>query len=82
MIFSFGYIVAGFQGSPTQFHAITALTCFYMSSILTNWNPPDYPDLPNESNGLFIDKGIPALWVKITVTWINSILYIWTLLGK
>jgi hypothetical protein len=82
VIFSFGYVVAGFQGTPTQFHVITALTCFYMASVLTNWNPPDYSDLSNESNNLLIDKGIPALWVKISVTWINSLLYIWTLLGK
>lgn len=82
VIFSFGYIVAGFQGTPAQFHVITALTCFYMGSILTNWNPPNYSDFSDESSTLLIDKGIPALWVKISVTWINSLLYIWTLLGK
>lgn len=82
VIFSFGYLVAGFQGTPTQFHVITALACFYMASILTNWNPPDYSDFSNESSNLLIDKGIPALWVKISVTWINSLLYIWSLLGK
>ncbi|KAI8929913.1 serine incorporator/TMS membrane protein [Entophlyctis helioformis] len=62
------------------FHLVYALTAFYMASVFTNW---ESLSVASESGVdlLAVNKGQGAMWITIITSWINVLLFIWTLVA-
>jgi len=65
--------------SYSFFHFTFFLACFYVSMILTNWT------LMHHESGTQlwqpVDRGVVALWVRMTSSWLISVLFTWTLVA-
>ncbi|XP_074530062.1 serine incorporator 1 [Halichoeres trimaculatus] len=61
------------QYSYSFFHFMLFLASLYIMMTLTNWYSPDAD--------YTISSKWPAVWVKITSSWVCLILYVWTLLA-
>ncbi|XP_077316347.1 serine incorporator 3 [Lithobates pipiens] len=64
----------GVQYSYSFFHLMLCLASLYIMMTLTNWYSPD-ADLNT------ITSKWPAVWVKITSSWVCLLLYTWTLIA-
>ncbi|KAJ3298903.1 Serine incorporator 3 [Borealophlyctis nickersoniae] len=61
------------------FHFSFALAAFYMASVLTNWDKFVQGDQPGQT-AWELDKGVGGMWVKVATSWMDVVLYTWTLL--
>ncbi|KAF6029787.1 SERINC3 [Bugula neritina] len=58
------------------FHFMFMLASFYAMMTLTNWFQPEV------LNGVVqLSNSMPAMWVKISSSWVCFIIYIWTLIA-
>ncbi|XP_071616355.1 serine incorporator 3 [Heliangelus exortis] len=64
----------GVQYNYTFFHFMLFLASLYIMMTLTNWYSPD-ADFKTMTNKW------PAVWVKITSSWVCLLLYLWTLVA-
>uniref|UniRef100_H3B2J2 Serine incorporator 3 n=1 Tax=Latimeria chalumnae TaxID=7897 RepID=H3B2J2_LATCH len=64
----------GVQYSYSFFHFMLFLASLYIMMTLTNWYSPD-------SDFKTMTSKWPAVWVKITSSWVCLILYTWTLVA-
>ncbi|GCB79237.1 hypothetical protein scyTo_0018727, partial [Scyliorhinus torazame] len=60
------------QYSYSFFHFMLFLASLYIMMTLTNWYSPD-------ADYKTITSKWPAVWVKITSSWVCLLLYVWTL---
>ncbi|RKP20934.1 TMS membrane protein/tumor differentially expressed protein, partial [Rozella allomycis CSF55] len=59
------------------FHFAFVLAAFYMAAVITDWG---YPTLV-EGNTFVIKNNYAPVWVKICMSWLTSLLYLWTLVA-
>ncbi|XP_068890694.1 serine incorporator 3 [Aphelocoma coerulescens] len=64
----------GVQYSYTFFHFMLFLASLYIMMTLTNWYSPD-------ADFKTMTSKWPAVWVKITSSWVCLLLYLWTLVA-
>ncbi|XP_074867482.1 serine incorporator 3 [Carettochelys insculpta] len=64
----------GIQYSYAFFHFMLFLASLYIMMTLTNWYSPD-------ADFKTITSKWPAVWVKITSSWVCILLYLWTLVA-
>ncbi|XP_062949953.1 serine incorporator 3 [Cynocephalus volans] len=64
----------GVQYSYSFFHLMLCLASLYIMMTLTNWYSPD-AEFQNMTSKW------PAVWVKISSSWVCLLLYVWTLLA-
>ncbi|NXR09626.1 SERC3 protein, partial [Semnornis frantzii] len=64
----------GVQYSYTFFHFMLCLASLYIMMTLTNWYSPD-------ADFKTMTSKWPAVWVKITSSWLCLLLYLWTLVA-
>eukprot|EP00047_Mylnosiga_fluctuans_P001711 m.221575 g.221575 ORF g.221575 m.221575 type:complete len:445 (+) comp10611_c0_seq1:107-1441(+) len=63
--------------SWTFFHLVFALASLYMMMILTDWAV-----LKSSSDtGINIERGWPAVWVRMVSSWLVVLMYLWTLVA-
>ncbi|EGF77896.1 hypothetical protein BATDEDRAFT_35877 [Batrachochytrium dendrobatidis JAM81] len=62
------------------FHLIFILTAFYMASVFTNWSVFSISTVAGVDLSA-VDKGVGPMWVSVATSWINVLLYIWSLLA-
>lgn len=60
--------------SYSFFHFMLCLGALYVMMTLTNWYSPS-------SDFNTLNYNMPALWVKISSTWVCLALYVWTLVA-
>lgn len=66
----------------TWFHFTFVLASFYMSSVITNWvSLEQIAATATSTSFIDINSGYASAWVKITTSWANYVLYLWTLLA-
>ncbi|TPX43303.1 hypothetical protein SeMB42_g04766 [Synchytrium endobioticum] len=63
----------------TFFHFAFFMASFYMSGVVTNWSTLNKYNAHGDVSLITIEKGDGAMWVKVVTSWVNGILYIWTL---
>ncbi|TPX33217.1 hypothetical protein SmJEL517_g03825 [Synchytrium microbalum] len=61
------------------FHFAFLLASFFMASVVTNWGSLNQYDTTGNTVPIAIDKGYGAIWVKVVSSWVNVLLYMWTL---
>jgi len=59
------------------FHFMFFLASFYVMMTLTNW----YQPAAAEDGLIVLNNSLPAMWVKISSTWVCILIYAWTLLA-
>ncbi|EPY74192.1 serine incorporator 3 precursor [Camelus ferus] len=64
----------GVQYSYSMFHLMLCLASLYIMMTLTNWYSPD-------ANFQSMTNKWPAVWVKISSSWVCLLLYLWTLVA-
>uniref|UniRef100_UPI00358E1040 serine incorporator 1-like n=1 Tax=Myxine glutinosa TaxID=7769 RepID=UPI00358E1040 len=64
----------GVQYSYSFFHFMLFLSSLYVMMTLTNWYSPD-------SDYKYLQSKWPAVWVKISSSWVCICLYVWTLVA-
>ncbi|XP_026204408.1 serine incorporator 2 [Anabas testudineus] len=64
----------GVTYSYSFFHFCLCLASLYIMMTLTNWYQPN-------SNYQFMQTTMPAVWVKISSSWLGLAIYLWTLLA-
>ncbi|XP_044296163.1 serine incorporator 3 [Varanus komodoensis] len=64
----------GVQYSYTFFHFMLFLASLYIMMTLTNWYSPD-------AETKTLTSKWPAVWVKISSSWVCLLLYVWTLVA-
>jgi hypothetical protein len=65
--------------SYSFFHLTFFLACFYMCMILTNWSLMEH-EVGTEV-WQAVDRGVVALWVRMTSSWLITLLFYWTLIA-
>ncbi|KAJ3056436.1 hypothetical protein HK097_006927 [Rhizophlyctis rosea] len=63
------------------FHFCFLLGAFYMASVLTNWDKFVLAGSESQQANWTIDKGVGGMWVKVATSWVDTLLYLWTLLA-
>lgn len=61
------------------FHLTFMAASFYMAMVLNDWSVMT-ADLTSP-NGVTIEHGFGAMWVKIISSWVCALLYLWTLVA-
>lgn len=70
-----------FGYSYSWFHFVFTMSAFYMASVINSWR--SLKEVDGTSGSIItLDRGVGAFWVKAATSWIVSIFYIWTLIGK
>lgn len=64
----------GVQYSYSAYHFMLCLASLYIMLTLTNWYSPD-------AGFLSMNNKWPAVWVKISSSWVCLVLYVWTLVA-
>lgn len=64
----------GVQYSYSMFHFMLFSASLYIMMTLTNWYSPD-------ANFQSMTSKWPAVWVKISSSWVCLLLYVWTLVA-
>ncbi|XP_030067078.1 serine incorporator 3 [Microcaecilia unicolor] len=64
----------GVQYSYSVFHCMLTLASLYIMMTLTNWYSPD-------ADFKTITSKWPAVWVKISSSWVCLLLYVWTMVA-
>ena len=67
------------------FHAVFAMGAMYVCMLMTSWallsGSSSSSSSTDPSSTLHVDQGIASMWVKITMSWVMLLLYVWTLVG-
>jgi serine incorporator 1 len=61
------------------FHLVFALASMYVAMLLTNWQLLDSSSSADEHPQWEVNSGWPATWVKMSASWLGSLLYAWTI---
>ncbi|KAJ3044181.1 Membrane protein tms1 [Rhizophlyctis rosea] len=63
------------------FHFAFLLAAFYMASVLTNWDKFVQEGSSTQQATWTMDKGVGGMWVKVATSWVDTLLYLWTLIA-
>lgn len=70
------------------FHLTFVLASFNIASVITNWGSLDNYRQTFSNISLsgttyeVVDRGVYSMWIKMATSWVCTLLYIWTLIGK